>query len=311
MGIRLLNTLIKNNCNDIVEQKHLCNFRNKKIVIDISIYAWRYLSENALIEKIYLMCLLFRQYKIIPIFIFDGKAPKEKQNTINDRKEKREEAKKQLLKLQEDLSLGKIEEKNYEIQKKKLLKRSVSLTMSHINILKSLIKSIGYTYIEASGEADVLCAQLSKNNSVFACLSEDTDMFAYQCPHIIRYISLSKHTVLFYDIKKILKKLNMSSEEFNTLCMLSSNDYNNKSKNIYYYYNKFIKFKNKKCYNFVGFIEWLKIKKYINSEDIMVYESNKKLYNLDKVKIKLDLNFKRDDKLLKEILKKDNFIYVE
>mgnify|MGYP000672043960 CR=1 FL=1 len=51
------------------------------------------------------MCLLFRQYKIIPIFIFDGKAPKEKQNTINDRKEKREEAKKQLLKLEKLLFL--------------------------------------------------------------------------------------------------------------------------------------------------------------------------------------------------------------
>ena len=88
----------------------------------------------------------------------------------------------------------------------KLKKQAINLTLEHLSILKNLIKSMGYTYIGSKGEADVMCAQLCLSNQVFACLSEDTDMFAYQCPHIIRYISLSNHTVLFYDFKKILHK---------------------------------------------------------------------------------------------------------
>ena len=223
MGIRLLNTLIKNSCGKIISKKHLSNFYGKKIVIDISIYAWRYLSENSLIEKIYLMCLVFKHYNITPIFIFDGKSPEEKKETIIERKEKREEAKRKLKEMQEKINSGLIQRDENEISK--LKKQAINLTLEHLSILKNLIQSMGYTYIDAEGEADVLCAQLCLNNQVFACLSEDTDMFAYQCPHIIRYISLSNHTVLFYDLKKILKKLTLTREEFKLICMLSSNDY--------------------------------------------------------------------------------------
>jgi hypothetical protein len=51
---------------------------NKTIVIDISIYMYKYQTDGTLIENIYLMLSLFKHYRIIPIFIFDGKPPIEK-----------------------------------------------------------------------------------------------------------------------------------------------------------------------------------------------------------------------------------------
>jgi flap endonuclease-1 len=310
MGIRLLNTLIKNSCGNIITQKHLSNFYNKKIVIDISIYAWRYLSENVLTEKIYLMCLLFQYYNIIPIFIFDGKSPKEKRNTILERKQKRESAREKLEYITKQIEMGFLEEEEQKGQLSKLKKQSVNLTLDHINILKNLIQSMGHTYIVAEGEADVLCAQLCLNNDVFACLSEDTDMFAYQCPHIIRYISLTKHSVLFYDLKKIIRGLKLTKEEFNIICMLSGNDYT-KSKNVYYYYNKIIKFKKIRNWGKLTFIEWLRLKNFIDVDDIINYENNLKMYALKKNVGKIQINRQRNDILLKEILENDNFLFVE
>ncbi len=314
MGIRLLNTLIKNSCREIITKKHLSNFYGKKIVIDISIYAWRYLTENALVEKIYLMCLIFKYYKIIPIFIFDGKSPEEKNETIKERQAKRNEAKGKLFDLQNKIQLGIVTEQECKNELIQLKKQSARLTRDHIKILKNLISSMGYTYIEAEGEADILCAQLSLNNEVFACLSEDTDMFAYQCPNIIRYISLSKHTVLFYDFKKILKQLKVTREEFRIICMLSSNDYSKSKKNVYFYYNKIMKYKNTKqdckCCR-ISFIQWLLNKKYINPDDLISYENNIKMYSLDKYSHKINYNTKRNHELLQSILEKDNFLFVK
>ena len=34
---------------------------------------------ESLIEKFYLMCSIFKNYNIIPLFVFDGKPPDEKE----------------------------------------------------------------------------------------------------------------------------------------------------------------------------------------------------------------------------------------
>ena len=78
MGIKLLNTFLKSNrCNGICE-KHLSEFYGKKICIDVSIYMYRYKSEEQLIEKIYLLCVLLKYYNIKGMFVFDENHQKKK-----------------------------------------------------------------------------------------------------------------------------------------------------------------------------------------------------------------------------------------
>jgi len=50
----------------------------------------------------------------------------------------------------------------------------------------------GVSYIDADGEADQLCASLVLKNKVYACLSEDMDLFVYGCPRVLRYLSFIK-----------------------------------------------------------------------------------------------------------------------
>ena len=61
---------------------HMSNLSGKKIAVDISIYLYKYESENALLENMFMMLSIFRHYNIIPVFIFDGKPPAEKMELL-------------------------------------------------------------------------------------------------------------------------------------------------------------------------------------------------------------------------------------
>ena len=82
MGIKYLNRFLKEECKDSIKLISLKELSCKKIAIDISIYLYKYAADNTLIENIYLMLSIFRHYKIIPIFIFDGKPPSEKKELL-------------------------------------------------------------------------------------------------------------------------------------------------------------------------------------------------------------------------------------
>lgn len=86
MGIRALNKFLQAKCKSSIKSIHLSELSGKKIAVDISIYLYKYISENALLENLYLMISIFRENNIIPIFIFDGKPPTEKNDTIASRK---------------------------------------------------------------------------------------------------------------------------------------------------------------------------------------------------------------------------------
>ena len=82
MGIKLLNKFLRKQCKKDIQLIHLSKLKDKTIVIDISIYLYRFKGENALIENIYHLCSIFKYYKIKPIFIFDGDRPEEKTETL-------------------------------------------------------------------------------------------------------------------------------------------------------------------------------------------------------------------------------------
>jgi hypothetical protein len=107
-----------------------------------------------------------------------------------------------------------------------LKKKFITISKKDIENIKNLIIAYGATYYDAPNEADELCAMLAIKNKVWACLSEDMDMFIYGCPRIIRYFSLLNHTVVIYDLKGILKNLGITLKELREICVLSGTDYN-------------------------------------------------------------------------------------
>ena len=177
MGIRNLNRYLREHCLNSIQPVHLSELSGKRIAVDISIYLYKYEAENALVENMYNMLSIFKYYNIIPIFIFDGKPPPEKKALILKRKMNREASQEEYNKLK--LSLEKNNNKDILVTLERLKRDFVQIDKHKIEKIKELIRAYGATYYDAPGEADELCASLVIKKKVWACLSEDMDLFVY------------------------------------------------------------------------------------------------------------------------------------
>lgn len=332
MGIRYLNRFFKEEAIDSIKLMSLNQLYGKKIAIDISIYMYKYASENSLIENIYLLLSVLRHYNIIPIFIFDGKSPDEKKELLQKRKEDKKAAEEEYAILKNKLFIN---EDMDEIEKQEiitnmdLLKRKfVNISKKDIQIVKRLIRAYGATYYDAPGEADEICALLTIKGKVWATLSEDMDMFVYGCPRVIRYMSLLNHTIVLYDTKSILETLGISQKDLREICVLSGTDYNSivedtkNPPNLYTtlkYFKKFFKAKVKEEDNNdqenIEFYDWLVCNtNYIKDLSILqkiydIFDLTKNHHNIKKFEdIKIANSAMLKEEII-EILKTDGFIF--
>ena len=241
MGIRHLNRFLRDSCPNSIRSVNMADLLGKRIVVDISIYLYKYEAENALLENIYVMLSVFRHYNIIPIFIFDGKPPSEKRALLQKRREDREGAQQeyehlvlQLNNLKKD-GLDKREKQEIIETMIQLKKQMTQINRDKIGQVKSLIRAYGATYFDAPGEADELCALLVIKKKVWACLSEDMDLFVYGCTRVLRYFSLLEHSAILYYMKGILQELNMNQDEF--ISYYKNQDYYKKYKGIHFKHN--------------------------------------------------------------------------
>ncbi len=259
MGIKYLNRYIQSQCVKSVNQIHLSDLSQKKIVIDTSIYLYRYVADDTLLENFYLMISIFRKYNIIPLFVFDGKPPKEKRELLKKRREDKKIAEEKYNNLK-----GSLDNVVDDIDKTEILNKLDSLKKDFVKInhkdienVKLLLQAYGVSYIDAPGEADKLCAKLVCKNKAYACLSEDMDLFVYGCPRVLRYLSLFKKNVVLYDMKGILEEINLSMDEFKQICIISGTDYNidNEKINLFQSLKYFKKYKKSKEENFFIWLE--------------------------------------------------------
>jgi len=319
MGIKFLNNFLKTECKKSIKEIGVRELSGKKIVVDIDIYMFKFVGENALIENMYLMFSIFRHYQIIPVFIFDGKTPTEKKELIEERREHKKQAQQEF-----NILKNKMDSENYDedecnnIQNKmdELRKQFVYLTKKDFEIVKQLINAFGFTYIDAPGEADEICAYLNIKGKVWGCLSEDMDMFVYGCPRVIRYFSLLNHKCVVYDLKSILNELKINLNELKQICILSGTDYNkqNKEMNLYVVLKYFKKYKKKKIKD--NFYEWMKdTTNLINDYDLLLKIQS--MFDItticDKISDYLDIysikNGLYDKPSIKLLLKDDGFIF--
>ena len=227
MGIPQLNHYLQQKSDNGIREIPLSEIKGRSIVVDTSIYLYKYLSEGSLIEGFYHLITKLRQFGIAPLFIFDGKPPPEKQGELDERKRRKTAAKDEY-----EILLQKYrKEQNHKkriVMKNTLdsLKRQfIKVTHDDIGSVKMLMQSYGVSYLDASGEADVLCAAIVNSGKAYACLSEDMDMFVYGCYRVLRYLSLLNSTVVMYDTATILNDLGFTYSEFKDVCIVTGCDY--------------------------------------------------------------------------------------
>jgi hypothetical protein len=320
MGIKNLNRFLRDNCSKkAITKKHLSYFKNKTVVVDTSIYLYKFASEGSLMESMYLFISVLKSYRITPLFIFDGKPPPEKNELLRQRKLEKKDAEQKYNSLQAKLQTINDNEESKEIMQEmdNLKRQMVKIRDEDIKNVKRLMDAYGVIYYDAPGEADRLCAYLLKNGKAWACISDDMDMFLYGCKYVIRNVSLMNHTAIYYDTEKILSELDMTENRFCEIMVLSGTDYNMNSntclnETIKWYY-EYIKYANN-VNNPYGFYVWLlKNTKYIsdyshliNTYRIFQFNNNTDLENWDNIEV---IENELNNVALKEIMGKEGFVF--
>jgi flap endonuclease-1 len=262
MGIKNLKVILNQKCQVAINNRKLDSYRGMKLGIDISIFLYKYLYNNDdHLEGLTRLNLRLLKNHITPVFIFDGKPPVEKNETLQNRREKRDflNLKRNLIENCinfeknnfEDFKLSVIEyiEKNdntysitddeikvlfeksnedLEEDSEKLKKKIIYVTQKHIETSKKLFDLFGIPYIHAPCEAESLLAILCKKNIIDGCISEDTDILANGGFLFLRNFNADKNTVEEYCLEGILNSLELTYEEFIDMCILCGCDYTTK-----------------------------------------------------------------------------------
>ena len=321
MGIKNLNKYLLERCSsESINKIHLKSLANKKVVIDTSIYLYKFLGEDALIENMYKLVSIFHYYRITPIFIFDGKPPEEKRALLDQRYFEKREAEEKYIRLCEQIknenSVSE-EMKKIQIAKMETLKQKfIRIKEKHILSTKELLDAYGVEYYDAEGEADQLCVWFVKEKYAYACMSDDMDMFLYGCDVVLRGLSLHHHSVVLYDMNSILNDLQMTYKTFREIMVLSGTDYNiNEKTSLFetiYWYSKY-----KKSSLEMSFYEWL-IKNTHYIHDYGMLKSIENLFKMETYKtdvfnlaVQENPKYKNKNKnKIKSLLESEGFVFL-
>ena len=115
MGIKDLNNFLRKMAPGAIRKAHLKEYAGKRVAIDTSIYFYKFLYKHPrFIEQFLEQVYKLVQSGITPIYIFDGKPPKEKYGELKERKDRKDDMKYKLKSLESELE--QLEEKTTEQQ---------------------------------------------------------------------------------------------------------------------------------------------------------------------------------------------------
>jgi 5'-3' exonuclease len=221
-------------------------------------------SMQGMIQSLISFIYSFLQYDITPIFILDGFNKAQKIEEIKNRKEKRNKLLDDIqhlsqaienLRLEKELSpedIHVLEKHQQLIDKKKnassflfekqinkfcihtlierlnkLQKQSKSIGSVHIEMSQQLFNALGIQWIQADGDAEILCSQLVKQGTAYAAVSGDSDLFALLTPRVITSWDINqKGKCIMIELSTLLHSLQLSDKSFQDMCILCGTDYN-------------------------------------------------------------------------------------
>lgn len=251
MGIKNLNSLLLKKCPDVFKGKHISEFTFKKIAVDTSLYVCKYkvIYGEEWFKNIFFLIAKLRENDIHTVFIFDTKAPPEKEMERDDRKKKQDFIKDKISNL--GYAIGHYDNsgeimpilKKYEtvnllrnttvldIDKartdlEKIKRQVITKTKEDFEITKKLLDVLKVPYYDAPMEAECAAADLCKRGLIDAVLTEDTDCLTYGAPIMISKFkpSTGMYTEILHE--EVINGLGVNTNEFVDLCILCGCDYN-------------------------------------------------------------------------------------
>lgn len=236
MGIHNLNRFLYDNCSKrAIFKTQLQYAQDKTVVIDTSIYMYKFMANNKLLENMQKMLDVFSKNRVTPVFIFDGKPPEEKRELLKRRQMAKYMAEKKYNELKAITDGDDMTHDQKETAAKEMLtlkQQFIRIREADIANVKELFRQNKTVFYEADGEADKLCADMVRDHKAWACMSDDMDMFVYGCTRVFRHVNIYNSTMIVYNTKQILHDLMWTQKEMRDILILSGTDYSVVDKTI-------------------------------------------------------------------------------
>lgn len=194
MGIKNLSKIIK----EYGKTVSLSDYSNKTIVIDTSIYLYKFKynsTGNEFIKKFLYQINSFMEYNITPIYVFDGIQPEEKKDLLIKRK---------II-------------KNNNIN-------SIKISEDDVINLQNTLKYLGIKYYIVNYiDAEAYCAVLNKECKADLVLSNDYDTLIFGCNTLLTF---ANGNYIEYSLTIILDGLGITMNDLINLSIVCGSDYN-------------------------------------------------------------------------------------
>lgn len=183
-------------------------------------------------ERILQFLKPFREKGIKILFVFDGKAPEEKREEVEQRKEKREAANDQASSIREFLQQENVDEKTRILLERKIHELEFGagwfVTREIRHHCQDILRKQGIESIKAKGEADDVLISMWRAGSIQAIISCDMDFLVAGVSTL--FIPNNGGQVEYIDISKVLELEEISFHQFQEAAILCMNNiYANKA----------------------------------------------------------------------------------
>jgi 5'-3' exonuclease len=161
------------------------------------------------------------------VVVFDGEAPELKDNVRMERRARRVETLNAINKAMDEFNRTEPFDRTTDMVNniKKLLSQEAHIPDEYVGEIKDIFKYMGFSVVQARGEAERVCSTLCKEGYVDAVVSTDSDCLVHGCPILISKI-LKNNEVEIIILENVLNTLNLDFKQFQELCIASGCDYN-------------------------------------------------------------------------------------
>ncbi len=254
MGITKVNDIVRAKSERSFVSVKVKSIKNKRIAIDAAIWLYANMAVaqretvrrmKDLFEEIdrgdlmqhciagaLKLFVYFLDNDIYPVWIRDGKTPKEKKETRAKRKETRDKRKYSIEELKE-----KISKQDVLLQNPKDLEELRKLMMYDINVFSeeyvtfyNTLEGFGVPIITAPGEAEAYACALNKKGIIYGIWTTDTDCYALEGVNMITGLNGKDeegHDIMdVVHIPYILQDLEFDENQMRDFCIMCGTDFN-------------------------------------------------------------------------------------
>ena len=203
---------------DCFEECNLNDYRGNKVAVDALFQIYKYAiairnngkdlvnSKGESMNHLYAVfnyTLFLMRHGLMPIYLFDSKAPTIKNNTVADRKQQKIKARETCISILDKTSPEYL----------KHFKRTYSLKESQIIDCYRLLNAMGIPYQQCLAEADPQCAALSCNEDILGVIGDDTDILVFGTKLLLRDFSGKNKKAKEISMEKILNFLQTKTDQ--------------------------------------------------------------------------------------------------